>query len=183
MRLWIYIFIFLFTTAASSQTIQETIVEDQLFGIPSASYFLGQTLGNQNVSSRDGVISDFCSGYSGARVAMVLSSRITQDEAEQCIWSGARNVAEVFDRYRGYVYFNLESDPDALLEQYRIWTDPNLATESYDLQQFLNKDHRKLPDVLKTNAPETCTTGNQLACADGSYCCNGTCIPNDEDCD
>ncbi|WP_156510464.1 hypothetical protein [Labrenzia sp. OB1] len=167
---------------ANAQSIDSTIVEDGLLGIPSAEYFLRERRGIYNLVPRDSAINKFCSGYSDAAVAMVLSSRITRDEADRCYQSGATTVTEVFDRYRGYVYFNLEAEPRELLEQYRIWTDPNLQIDQYDLHRYLNRDRRLLPGILQTNAPETCTGENQLACADGEYCCNGTCIPNDEVC-
>lgn len=169
--------------AALAQTIQDTVVDQELLNIPSASSFLQARRGLENADVRERVLTTFCRqgiGY-GADV-MVLSSRITEQEASSC--EPARNgVAEVFKRNGGYVYFNLDSSPDVVLDQYLIWTDPSLDIDADALLRFLQNDNRRLPGVLETSTPETCVSNNQLACADGTYCCKGTCIDLEEECE
>lgn len=187
MRFFTFAVLAAFGAQAGAQSIEGTIVEDNVLDIACAASFLDEHMMYGNFAPRDSVVNEFCYGNSSSTFAMVLSSRITEDEAVQCYGNGASRVTEVFSRDRGsvYIYFNLEADPWQLREQYLTWTDPNLQINAYDLLEFLGREYRLLPNVLRgSNRPDTCArvSGSDHACRDGTYCCNSICILNDQDC-
>ncbi len=173
----LFLLIVIISPQAFAQSI--TILDEQLFINPSVLKHLKDRNVSHKFLGRERVLLEFCSN---SAPIMVLSRRITKKEAIDCLQYKVKNVSESLNSYHSYVYFNLDVNPDALIDDYRSWTGHRLQTGTENLHRHLEITNQLLPGVLMTATPETCTTNNSLACADGYYCCKGTCIPDDESC-
>lgn len=177
-----FLFVLIMGAASMAQVTSSTVVE----GDPNWSFLLSEAVtpwvaGPVEIESRDRAVQKFCENSGHDVDVLILSSRLTDEEASKCTGPGL--FVEAFTRNRGYAYFNLDRDVSQVLPKYRMWTGFVDPTEDSDLNEFLRDGNKpSLQDLLKTNAPETCTTKNALACQSGYFCCKGTCIEEGKEC-
>ena len=176
----LFVFSIVFPVSALAQNI---VLDERAYYNSDGNAPIMQDQGSLSVLSSWEAAEQFCQSGPHDYSTLILSRRMTFDEAEQCSYYRSENFIEVQDPSIGYMYLDMESSENDVLSNYRMWTDPNMPDDDWQLYEYLRRDGRSLRDLLKTSAPETCTTNNALACADGSYCCKGKCIPNSDSCD